>query len=284
MVLVTTYMTLVAAVMLSAVAAYFSVLGLMEIFSASAQAVMVMAIVLELTKVITAYWAHLNWNMIPWTIKSYLTTAVIILMGITSLGIYGFLAKAHITQKAEISTTYGSQTNKLEAQVRNFRAQQAAIDRRLKVIEDVVSTAAEKGYVSKSLELNKKYAPEQEELYKQKNEIESRILDLEQQKVEVASKRELSETKVGPIKYVVNLVYGDANAQELNSAVRWLIVILVAVFDPLAIFLLIGTGYILRQVQKPVRVDVPAPVTPKVRVIKKATGSTDDNSGEGTTV
>lgn len=280
MILITTYMTLVAAIALSACAAYFSVLGLMEIFSASAQAVMVMAIVLELTKVITAYWAHLNWNMIPWTIKSYLTVAVIILMGITSLGIYGFLAKAHIAQNAEISTTYGSQDDKLDAQIRNLRAQQAAVDRRIKVIEDVISTAAEKGYVTKSLQLNKQYAKEQEELFAQKNEIESKVLDLEQKKVDVASKRELSETKVGPIKYVVNLVYGNANAEELNSAVRWLIVILVAVFDPLAIFLLIGTGYILRRIERPIDREPVMVAKPQVRVIRKATGSTDDNSRE----
>jgi hypothetical protein len=260
---VTTYITLAIAILLSGVAAYFSVLGLMEIFSASPEAIMVMAIVLETAKVSTAYWAHLHWKVLPGLIKTYLVVAVLILMGITSLGIYGFLAKAHIQQKAEISTVYDSKSRSLEASIANQRELLAEIDNQLAGIDAAIKETAQssqRGFITKSYEINKKYIEDKQKLIELKEPIQQRILDLEQQKITVQSEKELSETKVGPLKYIANLVYGEATPAELNTAVRWLIVILITVFDPLAILLLIGTGYILSQMANPMG-RVPVAVT-----------------------
>lgn len=253
MILSTTYVTLCVAICLSAVAAYFSVLGLMEIFSAAPQSIMVMAIILEVTKVSTAYWAHINWKILPYTIKTYLVLAVLILMAITSLGIYGFLAKAHITQKNEISIVYDTEINKLNADIASREENIKGIDNQIGIINGVIETAASKGWVTKSLQLNKKYAKDKQELVDKKTVIRKEILTLEQQKIGIQSKKTESEAKIGPLKYVVNLLYGDATPEQLNSSVRWLIIILVAVFDPLAIFLLIGTGYVLRYMDNPLQ-------------------------------
>lgn len=245
-------MALGIAVCLSFVAAYFSVLGLMEIFSAAPQAVMVMAIVLETAKVIVAYWAHISWRILPYTVRSYLVLAVLVLMGITSLGIYGFLARAHITQKTEITTTYDTKISKLDAEIENRHQEIKSIDQQVAIIDSVVSKAADRGYVTKSLQLNKKYAKDRQEYINRKTEIQKEILTIDQQKIGVQSNKTQVESKIGPLKYVVNLIYGDATPEQLNSSVRWLIIILVAVFDPLAIFLLIGTGYVLRYIEQPI--------------------------------
>jgi len=244
---ISAYITLAIAIALSSVAAFFSVLGLMEIFSASPHAIMVMAIVLEAAKVSTAFYAHLNWRVLPHSIKLYLASAVMVLMGITSLGIYGFLAKSHIVQTAEITANYGTKIKSFAAVINAKKQQIETIDQQIAVIDGVVATAANKGYVTKSLQLNKQYAKDKQELIDQKMDYQQQILDIEQRKIVVESNKLQSETKVGPLKYIANLIYGEASAEQINTSVRWLIIILVAVFDPLAIALLIGTGYVLRQ-------------------------------------
>lgn len=215
---------------------------------------MIMAIVLEATKIVTAYWCHMNWSILPKSIKTYLVSSVIVLMGITSLGIYGFLAKSHIVQKQEIATQYGTKTQLYDAQIAAKKEQIKTVDQQIAVIDSVIDQAAKKGWVTKSLQLNRQYAKDKQELIDQKVRYQVEILALEEKKIATGSQRELSESsKVGPLKYVINLIYGDADAQQLNTAVRWLIIILVAVFDPLAIALLISTGYVFSKISNPIQ-------------------------------
>jgi hypothetical protein len=97
-------LTIATGLVISAVAAWYSIFGLMSIFSGSVIAIAIMGTVLEIGKLITASWLYRNWKTIGFLMKSYLTAAVIILMFITSLGIFGFLSKAHLEQTAPIST------------------------------------------------------------------------------------------------------------------------------------------------------------------------------------
>lgn len=270
----TTYVTLFIAIALSGVAAYFSVLGLMEIFSASQQAVMIMAIVLELAKVSTAYWAHINWRILPKTLKAFFVSAVLILMAITSLGIYGFLAKAHVSQKFEITATYDTQIKAIEASINDKKQSLVEIDNQIKALDDAMketASSSQRGFITKSYEINKKYLEDKQALLKLKDPVQEEILELEQRKISVEGEKALSETKIGPLKYVANLVYGDdASPEELNTAVRTLIIILITVFDPLAILLLIGTGYVLKYLEFPINrtpVAVKKPGMPNSRVV-----------------
>ena len=91
-------LTLITALAISAVAIYYSVAGLMAIFAAAALPIMIMGGTLEIAKLVTAVWLHKYWDRATWWIKTYLVTAVVILMFITSMGIFGFLSKAHIEQ------------------------------------------------------------------------------------------------------------------------------------------------------------------------------------------
>ena len=93
-------LVLLTALSISAVAIYYSVSGLMAIFAAAAIPIMVMGGVLEIGKLVTAVWLHKYWNQARWWLKSYLTIATVILMFITSMGIFGYLSKAHIEQTA----------------------------------------------------------------------------------------------------------------------------------------------------------------------------------------
>jgi len=94
-------LTLITALCISAVAIYYSVAGLVAIFAAAAIPIMVMGGVLEVAKLVTAVWLHRYWNQATWWLKTYLSVAVFVLMLITSMGIFGFLSKAHIEQTAQ---------------------------------------------------------------------------------------------------------------------------------------------------------------------------------------
>ena len=104
--MILTFVTLITALAISAVAAFYSIVGLIAIFSASALSIAIMGIVLEIGKLVTASWLYQNWKRVPFLLKSYLTIAVIILMFITSMGIFGYLSKAHIDQGSGTSEIY----------------------------------------------------------------------------------------------------------------------------------------------------------------------------------
>jgi hypothetical protein len=93
------YLLLLVALTLSSVAAFYSIVGLAVIFSGAFVAVVIMGTALEIAKVLTTLWLHRYWHEIPLLLKSYLTAAVVVLMLITSMGIFGFLSKAHLEQE-----------------------------------------------------------------------------------------------------------------------------------------------------------------------------------------
>ena len=97
------YLALLVAIALSAIAAYFSVIGLTTIFAASFWPVVIMGGTLEVAKVVAASWIYRNWNITPFSIKAYLVASILALMFITSMGTFGYLSKAHIDQTTSYS-------------------------------------------------------------------------------------------------------------------------------------------------------------------------------------
>ena len=116
-------LTLITALCISAVAIYYSVAGLVAIFAAAAVPIMIMGGVLEIGKLVTAVWLHKYWKQATWWLKSYLSVAVIVLMFITSMGIFGFLSKAHIEQ-----------TSASEESIARVETIQNEIDRQLGIV------------------------------------------------------------------------------------------------------------------------------------------------------
>ena len=109
-------LTFITALAISGVAIYYSILGLAAIFAAAAIPIMIMGTVLEVGKLVTASWLYQNWRIIPWLLKGYLTTAVVVLMFITSMGIFGFLSKAHVEQTSA-ETNVGSQLETIDEKI-----------------------------------------------------------------------------------------------------------------------------------------------------------------------
>ena len=233
--------TLITALGISAVAAFYSIVGLMAIFSASALSIAVMGIVLEIGKLITASWLYQNWKRVPFLLKSYLTIAVVILMFITSMGIFGYLSKAHIDQGSGTSELY-VKVERLDNRIVSERKIIKRAETQLSALDSALDKYLELGAVSKGLKKREDQEQERNTLTNTINNAQSKIDKLLDEKSEYKLQINSFEVEIGPLKYISALVYGDEALDYIDTAVRGVILILVFVFDPLAVLLIIAAN------------------------------------------
>ena len=233
--------TLLTALAISAVAAFYSIVGLMAIFSASALSIAIMGAVLEIGKLITASWLYQNWKTIPKLLKYYLTSAVVVLMFITSMGIFGYLSKSHI----DAGTNTSQLQIKLERLNNYIKSEQKTIDRaerQLENLDKALERYVELGAVSKGLDRRLEQEEERDILTSMVNKSQFKIDEYLDEKSEYDLEIKNFEVEVGPLKYISALIYGDDALNFLDSAVRIVILILVFVFDPLAVLLVVAAN------------------------------------------
>ena len=251
------YLVLTAAFILAGSAAYYSVFGLSKLFSSQSLAVIILAGSLESAKLITATYLHRYWSSISMFIKTYMIIAVIVLMSITSLGIYGFLVSAYQTTAYDleklnsVTTTLQTKKSRFESQLANADKATQSIDKNMSVLttalsnnvikytdangNQVVKTSNEnrKAYQSQLLELNTRLSQlnlQQSQLSDSITKIDMRILDLKTNSKVAA--------EIGPLKYI-----SEISGLSMDVIVNWLIILLIIVFDPLAIILLISANH-----------------------------------------
>ena len=233
--------TLFTALAISAVAAFYSIVGLMAIFSASALSIAIMGAVLEVGKLITASWLYQNWKTIPKLLKYYLTSAVVVLMFITSMGIFGYLSKSHI----DAGTNTSQLQIKLERLNNYIKSEQKTIDRaerQLENLDKALERYVELGAVSKGLDRRLEQEEERDILTSMVNKSQLKIDEYLDEKSEYDLEIKNFEVEVGPLKYISALIYGYDALNFLDSAVRIVILILVFVFDPLAVLLVVAAN------------------------------------------
>ena len=233
--------TLLTALGISAVAAYYSIVGLMAIFSASAMSIAIMGVVLEIGKLITASWLYQNWKRVPFLLKSYLTLAVVVLMFITSMGIFGYLSKAHIDQGKGVAEIY-LKVERVDNRIETERNTIARYEKQLTNLDTALNRYLALGAVSKGLAKREEQEPERRELVRLINESQKRIDDFLTERSEYQLQINSFEVEIGPIKYISALIYGDEALDYIDTAVRAVILTLVFVFDPLAVLLLISAN------------------------------------------
>jgi hypothetical protein len=251
-------LALLVALLLSGIAAWYSVVGLTAIFAAAVIPIIIMGGALEVAKVVTTVWLHRYWDKCKWGMKTYLTGAVVTLALVTSMGIFGFLSKAHMDQ--------GIPTGDVAAQIQLFddkiaiqkelisseRQNIEAARNTLSQMDAQLTARLDRGDSEASVEravqiraqqrrerntLNAEIAAAQKRIEASNQEIQK--LNLE--KAPIASKYRQIEAEVGPIKYIAALIYGDnPDTATLERAVRWVIILLIFVFDPLALMLVIA--------------------------------------------
>jgi hypothetical protein len=250
-----TYLMLAVALMLSAVAAFYSIIGLTAIFAAAVWPIIIMGTILEAAKLVVTVWLHEYWRNVKLTMKIYLVPAVFTLMVITSMGIFGFLSKAHLDQvvptgdvQAQVALIDEKITNERDT-IANARTLLGQLD---KAVTDISNSADQeirlrdgstqiRSSAERALQVRRQQASDRAALTRTIEESQTRIVKLQEEKAPFAKDLRKIEAEVGPIKYIAALIYGDnPDANLLEKAVRWVIIILVVVFDPLAIMMLLA--------------------------------------------
>ncbi len=242
-------LTLLTALAISTVAAWYSIIGLMAIFAGATTAIMIMGIVLEIGKLICASWTFTNWKSCPVIMRSYFIIAVVVLMLITSLGIFGFLSRAHITQSNPTSLME-ERIERIELKVNQRQIQINRYQGRLDTLDQALQRYIELGAISKGLSKIGAMDNETNLLKTKIQGLENEIDGLMDEKYELKTNLSLAEVETGPIKYVASMLYDEVSASELETAVRWIIILLIFVFDPLAVVLVIAANISLRDYRR----------------------------------
>ena len=242
-----TILTFLSAISISVIAAGYSILGLATLFAGAFIPIVAMGSALEVGKLVAASWLYHNWRSdIPKLLKGYLFTAIIVLVFITSMGIFGFLSKAHLDQ---VKPTSGNNI-KIELIDKQINQQNIIIDRAQKTLDLLdkgLEVYIDKEYVSRGLKERKKQEEERNILNTAINEASDKIAELTNKKATLQLEQDKIEAEVGPIKYIAELIYGDQAKDYFDDAVRIVILVLIFVFDPLAVLLLIAANISLRQ-------------------------------------
>lgn len=250
---VMTSIMFVAAISLSCIAAWYSIAGLTAIFAAAVVPIVIMGGILEVSKLVVASWLYRNWLDIPTMFKSYFTVAVIILMMITSMGIFGFLSKAHLDQAVpagDVSAQVQIFDEKIKTQRDNIDAARKALTQMDAQIDQKLNRSTDEAGADKAIQIRRAQGSERKKLQNEISTAQSAIVKLQAERAPIASQARKIEAEVGPIKYIAALIYGDTlDSNLLEKAVRWVIIMIVLVFDPLAVLMLVAVNWSLKKRQ-----------------------------------
>lgn len=231
---------------LSAIAAYYAVMGLIAIFSTAVIPIAIMGSALEVSKLVSASWLYRNWKTAPKLLKTYFTTAVVVLMILTSMGIFGYLSKAHLDQAVptgDIVSKLSLIDEKIKTQKENIDAARKALSQLDRQVDQTLDRSSDEKGAANAVAIRQRQAKERNTLINEIGKAQQEIAKLNEERAPIASEVRKVEAEVGPIKYVASLIYGDTiDDSLLESSVRIVILMIVFVFDPLAVLLLIAAN------------------------------------------
>lgn len=235
---------LAVALFISAVAAFYSIAGLAAIFAAAVTPIIIMGVALEVGKIAATVWIHKYWHRVAIQFKIYLIPAILVLMLITSMGIFGFLSKAHMDQSVpagDIAAQVQIFDEKIATERANIDANKKALTQMDSQVDQLLGRTTDDRGATKAAQLRKSQSKERKSLQNDISAAQKAIVAIQAERAPIAAQVRKVEAEVGPIKYIAALIYGDnPNADLLERAVRWVIILLVFVFDPLAIVLILA--------------------------------------------
>ena len=239
------WLLLLTGLTISAVAIYYSVVGLTAIFSAAVIPIIVMGSALEVGKLVCASWLKANWTRAPAYMKYYMISAVIILMIITSLGIFGFLSKAHNDQNlvsGDVQSKIAIYDEKIKTARENIEANRKQLKQMDEAVDQVMGRSSDEKGADKAVSIRKAQSRDRSALAKDTEANQKLIATLNDQAAPIRAEVRKVEAEVGPIKYIAKFIYGEHGADEnmLERAVTWIIILIVIVFDPLAVIMLLA--------------------------------------------
>ena len=238
------YLALFSGLFLSLVAEYYSILGLTSIFSAAVIPVVIMGVALGLGKITATLWLKQNWNIAPWSMRIYLFTAIVVLMIVTSMGIFGFLSKAHSDQSlvsGDVLAKISIYDEKIKTEKENIETNRKALKQMDEAVDQVMGRSSSETGADKAVAIRRSQQKERGRLQQDIAQSQQTISALNEQRAPIAAEVRKVEAEVGPIKYIAAFVYGETDQTILEKAVTWVIIILIVVFDPLAVILLLSS-------------------------------------------
>jgi hypothetical protein len=253
--------TLAVALSLSIIAAYYSIAGLAAIFAAAVIPIMIMGSILEVAKVVVTIWLHEYWSRARWLMKLYLVPAVMMLMLITSMGIFGFLSKAHSDQSlvsGDVIAKIAVYDEKIKTEKENIDVSRKSLTQMDQAVDQVMGRSSDTKGADKAVAVRRSQQKERQRLLAEIAESQKRITALNEDRAPIAAEVRKVEAEVGPIKYIAALIDGDRpDVNVLERAVRWVIILLVCVFDPLAIMMLLAATESLKWAREKPKVEEP---------------------------
>ena len=237
------WLLLLTGLTISAVAIYYSVVGLAAIFSAAMIPIIIMGSALEVGKLVCASWLKANWERAPRLMKLYMTTAVIVLMLITSMGIFGFLSKAHSDQSlvsGDVIARISVYDEKIKTEKENIEANRKALKQMDEAVDQSMARSTTEQGANRAVNIRQQQAKERTRLQKEITDSQKKIASLNEERAPIAAEVRKVEAEVGPLKYIAAFVYGATDETILEKAVTWVIITIIIVFDPLAVIMLLA--------------------------------------------
>jgi hypothetical protein len=267
-----TFLTLLTALALSGVSAYYSVIGLAAIFPGSFWPIIIMGSVLEMAKLVTVSWLYRNWKTCPLLMKSYYVTACVILMLITSMGIFGYLSKAHLEHSADtapLSDKVAMLDEKIKTEKENMDGNRKILKQLDEGVDQVMARSQDEKGADKAVAIRKAQQKDRSRISQEIQESQRSINVLNEERTPLNVALQKAESDFGPIKYVAELVYGSGERDLIDKAVRLVIMLIMTVFDPLAILLLISANMTWKIKEEPEPENPEQEFFDKVRDISK---------------
>ena len=234
-----------SAFVISGVAEFYSIAGLVSIFSSQAIASVIMGASLGIGKLVAASWVYRNWNTAPKVLKYYFTAAVVILSIITSMGIFGYLSKAHLDQSVVIGGSADKVRildEKIKTSKENIEQSRKSLKQMDEAVDQTMARSTSEEGAGKASSLRRSQQTERKRIMADIETEQKRVSVLNEERLPLQAELTKIEAEVGPIKYVAELVYGSSNEEVIGKAVRLMIILIIFVFDPLAILLLIAAN------------------------------------------
>lgn len=279
------YLTLFVALSLSVVAAFYSIAGLAAIFAAAVVPIVIMGSILEIAKLVVTVWLHEYWHQCKRTMKAYLVPAVMGLMLLTSMGIFGFLSKAHLDQavpSGDIAAKVSLYDEKINAQKDNIKAARANLAQLDAAVNETMGRSTSEQGADKAVAIRRAQAKDRATLTREIEQAQNTITKLQEERAPLAAEQRKVEAEVGPVKYIAALIYGDnPDTNLLEKAVRWVIILLVFVFDPLAVMMLLASTESLkweRGLKEPAAEETAKPIKKEPPSSGESLEKTDDEA------
>ena len=241
------YLVLLSGLAISGVAEYYSIMGLIAIYPTAVWPIIIMGVVLGMGKITGTIWLKQNWNHAPWFLKTYILPAILILMVITSLGVFGYLSKAHSDQSlvsGDVMAKISVYDEKIKTARENIDANRKALKQMDEAVDQVMARSTSETGADKAVGVRRAQQKERARLQSEIQAEQKIIVAVSQERAPIAAEIRKLEAEVGPIKYIAHLLYSEnPDANILEKAVIWVTVLIVIVLDPLAVVLLLASQF-----------------------------------------